>query len=353
VIRVLEVLASLKRAGAERMATTLACRLDKTRFQVGVVSLFDAFPGGFEPDLAVCGIQVSHLGKRPGLDVRMWPRLSRAVRSFRPAVVHTHSYVLRYAWPAAVAAGRPRIVHTVHNLASQEVDRAGRMIHHLAFRAGVVPVAVAEEVARSFRDLYGFPPAATIPNGIDTAHFRKTEARGAWRRANGFDAAELLILSVARLEPQKNPLLLAEAFERAGTGRLLVAGEGKLRPQLEGRERVHLLGARADVAEMLSACDIFALASDWEGHPLSVMEAMAAGLPVVATSVGGVPEIVGDAGVLVAPRDVEALSRAIRSLAGDCALREEMRRKAVARAESFDIAVMVDAYARLFDQVSK
>src|SRR5438045_3197984 len=94
-IRVLEVLATLKRAGAERVAVTLAEGLDLERFETAIVSLYDAFPEGFRPAVAT-----HYLGKRPGLDPRMVPRLAAVMRRFRPDIVHTHSYVLRYAWPA-------------------------------------------------------------------------------------------------------------------------------------------------------------------------------------------------------------------------------------------------------------
>src|SRR5205085_12373406 len=132
-IRVLEVLAALKRSGAERTAVTLACGLDRTRFQCEVVSLYDAFPEGFEPELAAANIPVHHLGKRRGFDPRIYPRLARLIRSFRPDIVHTHSYVLRYAWPVSTA----RLVHTVHNLADREADRFGRWLHRLAIHRGV------------------------------------------------------------------------------------------------------------------------------------------------------------------------------------------------------------------------
>ncbi len=350
-IRVLEVLATLRRAGAETMAVSLARGIDRVRFEPAVISLYDPFPDGREPGLAECGIAVRHLGKSQGFDGRMWPRLARAFRELQPHIIHTHSYVLRYAVPAARMAGCGRIVHTVHNLAGREVDRLGRWIHRVAFGTGVVPVAVAEQVAASFRSTYGFDPAATIPNGIDLAPFRRPARRAEWRRANGFDPDELLLVAVARLEPQKNPIMLADVFARVGLGRLLLAGEGSLRPQLANRERVHLLGRRTDIADMLSACDVFILASDWEGHPIAVMEAMAAGLPVVATSVGGVPEIVGDAGLLVPPHDPAALEQALRRLISDPALRFRLAQAGRARAAQFDVHRMIEAYERLFERV--
>ncbi len=345
-IRVLEVLATLKRAGAERVAVSLACGLDRARFETGVVSLYDAFEDGFEPVLAERGVPVWHLGKRRGFDPRMWTRLARVFREFRPHVIHTQSYVLRYVLPVRMGT----VVHTVQNVAQQEVDAIGRLIHRIAFRTGVVPVAVSKEVARSFREVYGFDPAATIYNGVDTR-----TAPSNFRRERGFADDDLLIASVARLEPQKNPLGLIDAFQRALGDRpnahLILAGDGTLRARAESLaagKRVRFLGVYQDVPGLLAACDVFALASDWEGTPLALIEAMAARLPVVATAVGGVPEIVEDgvSGVLV--KHASAMTGALRALADDPARRHAMGAAAARRAVLFEARTMWERYAELF-----
>ncbi|MBI4876624.1 MAG: glycosyltransferase [Acidobacteria bacterium] len=354
-IRVLEVLATLKRAGAERMAVSLACRLDPRRFETAVVSLFDAFPEGFESVLEEHGVRTWHLGKRPGLDWRIYPRLAGVLRRYRPDVVHTHSYVLRYALPAAWMSGARGMVHTVHNVARGEVDWLGRRIHRVGFWRGVVPVAVAGEVARSFREEYGFDPAAVIPNGIEVGLYSRPRER--WRAEQGFHEDDLLAVSVARLDEQKNPLGLIEAFTRALGGdrrwHLLLAGDGSLREAVRrgASDRVHLLGVRSDVPELLSACDLFALASHWEGHPMAVMEAMAAGLPVVATAVGGVPELVADGvtGLLAPPGDTAAFAGALAEAARR---RSELGEAGRRRAARFDVEEMAGSYARLFDRVA-
>ena len=364
-IRVLEVLASLQRAGAERVAVSLACRLDRSRFDTALVSLFDAFPNGLEPVLAEAGVETWHLGKHPGVDPRMVARLFRVMRAFQPAVVHTHSYVLRYSLPAGLAARAGAMVHTVHNLAAKEVDLAGRLIHRVAFRRRVAAVAVGEEVRRSFRELYGAEPAAMIPNGIDADAFRRPGARQPWRQANGFAEGDFLIASVARLEPQKNPLGLIESFAQAfgddRHGRLLLAGDGSLREaarEYSARrgvaDRVHFLGVRAEVAEMLAACDLFALSSHWEGNPMAVMEAMAAGLPVVATAVGSVPELVadGETGLLVPPGEERAFAAALASLARDPGRRHELAAAALRRSAAFNVDTMVASYAGLFERLA-
>ena len=317
------------------MVASLVSRLDRNRFQPAIATLFDASPGDLESE---AGVPVHRLGKRPGLDIRMFGRLRRVINQFRPDLVHTHSYVLRYVLPVA----RSPIVHTVHNLADREVDTVGRGIHRIAFRLGVTPVAVSESVANSFESMYGFRPQL-IYNGIDLSQFGRPRQK---------DTRPFTVLSVARLEPQKNPQLLIEACSAlTAPAEVLIAGEGSLRPHLERNPEVRLLGVRSDIPELMANSDVFALSSDYEGHPVALLEAMAAGLPVVATAVGGVPEIVGDAGLLVPPRNIEAFRTALRNLQLDPNLREQLSRRARERARSFGVDTMVDSYSALYDRL--
>ena len=101
----------------------------------------------------------------------MYPRLGRAIRAFEPDILHTHNYVLRYAYPVALATGVPAVVHTVHNVADREVDRIGMLLQSVAFRKGVAAVTIAEEVSASFHRTYGFAEAALIPNAIDVERY--------------------------------------------------------------------------------------------------------------------------------------------------------------------------------------
>ena len=173
---------------------------------------------------------------------------------------------------------------------------------------------------------------------------------------------DILFVCVAWLRPQKNPVLLLEAFRRGPASdpraHLLLVGTGSLRSELERQigasglqERVHLLGTRADVPEILNAADVFVLSSDYEGNPLSVMEAMAAGKPVICTAVGGVPELVEDrgCGLLVPPRDPKALSEAMSHMLENPNARKSMGEKSARRAvERFDLRTMTEAYEDLY-----
>lgn len=214
-------------------------------------------------------------------------------------------------------------------------------------------MAVGDAVADSVRQMYGLSQPASIPNGIDTHRFWRPESRSPWRRRNGYRDEDLLVVSVGRLERQKNPTALVNAMASIPKAHLLLAGEGSLRANLEGRERVHLLGVRGDIPEVLAAADIFALASDWEGLPLAIIEAMAAGLPVVATSVGCVPEIIehGRTGLLVARGDQAALVAALQDLAENHSLRRDMGAAARIRSLCFSVDTMAAAYEELFSRL--
>jgi len=365
-VRVLHVLPNFGLGGAERMAMHLLLHLDRSRYEVAAVSLYDPQGTDIEAQLEQAGVKVWFLRKRLGFDPRMYGRLGRVLREFKPDVIHTHRYVLRYLLPW-VAMRRPRIwVHTVHNVAEREVDWVGGWVHRLAFRLGVVPVAIAEEVARSIKRVYNGKSVPFIRNGIPLAEYALgEEVRRRWRAQEGYGEADLLFVSVARLSSQKDPFSLISAFAGAAWHtpalNLLLVGEGPLRSDIEAlvrkmalEERVRFLGRRTDVPAILAAADVFVLSSLWEGNPLSVMEAMAAGKPVIATAVGGVPELVEDgvSGILVPPHEPEVLERAIMRLARDPALRQRMGKAAQKRAlERFGVDRMAREYAHLYESL--
>lgn len=348
------------------MATQLMVHLNRDYFRVGAVSLYNRQGTDLEDMLEEQGIGVWYLGKRRGLDPRMFVRLGRVLREFQPHVVHTHRYVLRYLLPSLVVRRAQAWVHTVHNLAEKEVDGLGRWVHRLAFRLGVVPVAIADEVAQSLERVYGVRHVPLIPNGIPVERYALGEGvRKSWREREGFDEDAFLLVSVARLSPQKDHVTLIRAFSKAVSHQpnlhLLLVGDGPLRPQLEAEVRglglggkVHFLGVRTDVPEILAAADVFVLSSRWEGNPLSVMEAMAAGKPVISTAVGGVPELVesGVTGFLVRPGDAQDLAQAIVRVAGDPDLRLRLGHAAHGEAKRrFDVRIMVERYEVLYEQL--
>lgn len=359
-LRIAHVLPSLGVGGAENMAAHLMAGLS-AEHDVTAIGLYPKRNSPVEARLGAANVRLRHLGKRPGIDARMFFALASAFREIRPHVVHTHLSVLRYVLPVLWRRPVPLAIHTLHNTADREADALGRFIQRVAFRKTVVPVAISLHGAASFRDVYGRECAALVPNCIPVEEFERTPDTGPrWRAQLGLPQDAIVFTCVGRLDEQKNPLSLLDAFaalcdERI---RLVLLGDGGLRRRvLEAvraaglEQRVHVLGKRGDVADCLAASDVFVLASRWEGNPLSVMEAMAAGLPVVSTAVGGIPELVrhGHDGLLVRPGDAAELTAALRALANSPAQRRAFGAAARehARAE-FGVASMTRKYAQLY-----
>jgi glycosyltransferase involved in cell wall biosynthesis len=362
-MRVLLVIPILVVGGAERMVARLAGLLHRWGHTVAVASLFDPVGSWVEAELQEEGIPLRFLAKRLGPDPRVVPRLTRVLREFEPDVVHTHMYVLKYALAALALAGRRRpVIHTFHTLARQEAEPLGRIVQWCAFRSGVVAVAVGEAVAASVRAVYGVSPGAVILNGIPLSRCAAPPgARDEVRAGLGIPREAPTFVCVAQFVPAKEhgQLLAAFASERlrALGAHLLLAGDGARRGALEAQAqaagvggRVHFLGERTDVAHVLAAADAFVLASSREGTPLAVMEAMASGLPVLATAIGGVPELATEGtGHLVAPGRPDLLGRAMAELADDLPAARAMGATAARVAqERFSDEAMARGYERLY-----
>ena len=365
--RVLHVLANLGAGGAERMAVHIVLGLNRQRFVPAIVAFSGRYGSDLEQQVDQAGINTWFLGKGPGFEWRTYYRLHRVFKEFRPDIVHTHVHVMRYAFPSLVYFNPRLMVHTVNNIAEREIEPRARWLQRLAYRRGVIPVAVAREVAVSLERLYGIGNSRVVWNCIPTHLYASPQtSREAWRAKQGFSEEDVLFVCVARFAPQKNHALLINAFAKGPASdpkaHLVLAGQGVLRAQLQERvnqlgltNRVHFLGLRRDIPDVLGAADVFALGSDYEGNPLSVIEAMAAGLPIVSTAAGGVPELLqnGIQGFIVQPGHAEQLSEAMVTLFKDPELRRTMGAAAAARAKGkFDVSAMVRAYEELYDEIS-
>ncbi len=329
--------------------------------EVAVLSLGGRFDSFIERRLRQAGIPMWFLNKRAGFDPRIFLPCDRVIRDFEPDVVHTHMSVLRYVLPAILRRRVPLAVHTLHNVAEHETDWLGRALQWLAFRGLVEPVAISREVASSIERVYGVKARHMVPNCIPVENYRGDHTvRARWRTREGIEADAVVFTSVARFEPQKNPFLLLEAFSRLRDPRalLMLIGHGRQKDEVIRyiQERrlepsIRMLGLRGDVPECLAASDVFVLSSNWEGNPLSVMEAMSAGLPVVSTAVGGVPELVesGRSGLLIAAGDCAAFSGAMQFLLDHPETRLSMSCAARAHAAvAFPVDRMVRGYCDIY-----
>lgn len=303
----------------------------------------------------------------PWRDLRAFLRLVRLMEREHFQIVHAHSTKAGLLGRlAARLAGVPVVLFTAHGWAFTDgrpwwtrwplvlVERLGAALstkiicvsHHDR------DLAVRSRIAPSGR-------LVTIRNGADPERFGRRDG-GRVRHALGI-RAEPVVTFVGRLAPQKDPVGLLEAFGALSGGTLMMVGEGPLREAVERRirethlkQRVILLDPRPDVAGLLAASDIFVLPSRWEGLPFVIIEAMMSGLPVVATRVGGVPELVEDGltGVLVPPGDPKALEHALARLLSDPRLRRRMGAAGGAKAlREFRLDRMISETSHLYEEL--
>ncbi len=367
---VFQVINSLGTGGAESFVVNFLRYLDRERYQPVCICLSGPKHTHHEAVVETMGVPLYFI-KSCDLPLA-WlhnKMLNRLFRKYRPQIVHTHLSGIRYALPLAIRYRTPVRVHTLHSLAEKEIgERANRLVRLLAFRyriGSVVPVAIAEEVARTIEQLYGYRNPPLIPNGIPIDDYAQDhDKRVHWRQMELEGREAVVIVHVGRFVELKNHALLLRSFARVQSETpvyLWLVGDGELRPKTEQlaqelgvADRVRFWGVRSDVADILNAADIFTLPSKWEGNPLSVMEAMAAGLPVVATAVGGVPELVEDgvSGLLTPNEDLDALVAALQRLVDSVELRRRMSNAALQRArEKFDIRHTVLAYEALYEEL--
>ncbi|MDP3937196.1 MAG: glycosyltransferase [Deltaproteobacteria bacterium] len=326
--RLLHLTTCLEPGGAEQMILSLA-RGMADDFDLTVAFLKGG--GALASEFTALGARVVPLGITGAGDLRGLRRLWRLIRQSRFDLVHTHLF---HAGLLGRALGRlsgvPAIVHTQHNTLTWETSSPVlAAANRASLRAAHRVIAVGERVAEMLRLHGGVKPecVTVIRNGVDCERFRPGGGRAYARSVLGDQIEGPIIGAVAGFRPEKghDVLIAAMRFLRdaAPAAKLLLLGDGPLRPAVEQSvarqglsDRVLFGGRRADVDRILPACDLVVLPSWQEGVPVSALEAMACGLPVVATSVGGTPEVVvdGRTGVLVAPGDARALAFAVLDL---------------------------------------
>jgi len=349
------------------LAARLARRLhDRYRF---VFACLDDM-GSLGGQLGDEGFVVEFLRRRPGIDFGCMRRLSRLWRREGIKLVHAHQYTpFFYAMATRQMCRRPPILFTEHGRWFPDYPRRKRLLfNRLALRRMDRVVAVGKSVGRALIHNEGIPSERIeiIYNGVDTVAFDGRAVDGSTvTREIGSTPDNLVIIQVARLDHLKDHLTGIRAMGRIARRRddvrLVLVGEGpemeKIEAEIGGQNLepyVRLLGLRHDVAELLQAADLFLLSSISEGIPVTVIEAMAAGLPVVSTDVGGVAEIVeqGRTGLLAPSGDDAALADAVLQLADDPDLRARMGQQGRRRAEEvFSEKQMHAAYQQCYQEM--
>jgi sugar transferase (PEP-CTERM/EpsH1 system associated) len=362
-IRIAHVVYKLDVGGLERVVINLMKHMPRDVYTASLYCLKEG--GNLTNELLEDGYQVQYMYKKDGLEFSLFPRIAKHFKRERVDIVHCHNYgALFYGAVGSRLARAAGTVYTAHGTYS--ADRLGR----LRF-ARFVPVDRVVAVSAQAREAMLAPGnitpdrVDTLPNGIDTELFDVTLDRRELKRELGLPEGVAVFGIVARLSPEKQHRILLDAMALLGAEHsgsvLVVVGDGPIRSELEAHaagagiaERVLFLGERRDVPRLLQVFDVFVLSSRLEGLSLTLLEAMAAGLPIVATDVGGNSEVVvdGRTGFIVESGDPAALASRMARLAGDPELSRsmgEMGRKRVV--ERYSLQAMVKRYDTVYHEL--
>jgi glycosyltransferase involved in cell wall biosynthesis len=374
--KVFNVITKLAVGGAQETALAYCSQLDPTRWAMTLVTGPERSPEGDLFDEAarrgVPVVTVPSLRRRirPITDMRAVVELVRLFRRERPDIVHTHSSKAGLVGRlAARIAGVPVVVHTVHGWSFHDGMSPGARalavrIERLAARWTSALVVVADHDAQigSEEGIGEWGQYALVRSAVDVDALRRAAgSRADARAALGIPEGVPVLGAVIRLCRQKDPATLLHAaravVDSRPAARLVIVGDGPMRAdveqlldQLDLRPHVSLLGPRTDVAALLPGFDAFVLSSRWEGLPRVVVEAMAVGVPVVATDVGGIDEAVTDgiSGLLAPAGDAEALAHAVLRVFDEPGLAHRLRGAAAERVEEFDVGVMTEQLDDLY-----
>lgn len=350
-MRILHVIQELRTGGAERISITLAEGSLAAGHDVAVAAadgpLADEFPGERFP--------VGMIRRRPTAVPAAVRAVGRAIAEWRPDVVHAHNPGMALAAGIATRRGRrPPGLVSVHGVPERDWRRAARIVR----LSGLAPVACGPGVAEALAAA-GAPAAATVWNAV--APSPPPADRAALERELSIPAGAPLVVAAGRLVAAKNHRLAIEALCDVDDATLAILGEGPLRAELERaaseagvRDRVVFAGLRDDARAIIGAADAVVLTSHAEGLPLVALEALAAGTPLVATSVRGLRELVEDgrSALLVPAGDATALADRLRRVLGDRALAQTLATggRDVAAAHSVD--AMVGGYLSLYERLA-
>ena len=354
-INVMQVMPEFGLAGAETMCEALCYELQKTeQVNITVVSLYN-FHSAITDRLEQRGINVVYLNKKSGLDLSLVGKLAKLMKQLKIQIVHTHRYVMQYAIPAAVIAGVPGRVHTVHSVATKEVEAGRRKLAKLFYRFNhVIPVAISPKVQQTIVEEYNLP-ATKIPVVYNGSDLSKCLPKADYAVSGSFR-----FLHIGRLIPVKNQALILQAVKVLKNRGLDIRADfvGGGEKEDEYRALVQTLGLenvvtfhglKANVHPYLYQADCFLLPSVYEGMPVTLIEAMGTGLPIVASWVGGIPDMIEHevSGLLIKP-ELEELVSTMERIIADGKLRTRIGEAAKDRAEKFSASNMCKGYMEVY-----
>lgn len=349
--KVLIVVSNLKVAGAQKMVEQLVLSINKQLFEVFLICISSPQNSVIEKKIESNNIPILYLNKRLGFHPSIIFKVWKIVSKIEPSVIHTHVsswiYVFFIAWIKNI-----KILHTIHSRPNrQEVNQLQRKLVKFLYHHNVmIPVAISSEIKKESLNIYDMAEEKVemVVNPVDYDNFSKVVPQ---------PHDNIVYVNVARFNVVKNQSLLVKAFATAYQEnrniRLIFAGEGEtfeeikqLVNQLEMEDIITFKGNVEDVAKLFEVCDVFVLPSLSEGLPISILEAEAASLPIIASRIGGIPDIFEDNGLLFEVNDEKGLVNSILELS-----HQEIRQKYAEKSRRIAEKYSADKVAKRYEEL--
>lgn len=354
-MKIVQIMPEFGLAGAETMCENLTYELIKLGHNVIVISMYD-YHSAITERLEKAGVDVRYLGKKSGWDFSTIKKIKKILKESKADVVHTHRYCAQYAVPAAIMAGVKRRVHTVHSVAKEENGKLARKLNKIFFKMNaLVPVALSEKIQDTIIDEYRLKRSAVpvIFNGII---LDKCQVKTDYSTTEKFK-----ILHIGRFQDAKNHKGLIVAFEifnrKYPNSELHLIGDGANKKEIEElviakniSDRVVFHGLQSDIYQFLPSMDIFVLPSLYEGIPMTLIEAMGTGLPIVATAVGGIPDMLDENSAQLVPVDTKAIAEAFEKYYCDEFFRMSHGKEALKLSDRFSAETMARKYINIYQE---
>ena len=340
--------------GAEKMVSQFVAGIDQSRVHAEVFCVYGEPMGNhLERALQDNGIKIHYIRKKLGFSISAVKRLFRELDQFAPDVIHTHLNACVYSAPWAIIRKKP-FLHTFHLPPTLENNRFLRRVisKTLVWTKVMSPVSISHQNQKFISEYFHLPKdkIPVVYNPVELGKFDNLKPR---------TNTKFTFITVGRFSAQKNQKMMLRAFaaflEKGYDAKLVMLGKGEeeenlkaLAKELHICDQIDFVGFVENVEDYLSNADVFLLSSDYEALPLALLEAMAAGLPIVSTDVGGVRDIVTDNGILLSSGDMDALVRAMEELYCKEDVRVRLATAAKKNVRAYDVSNTSAGYAELF-----
>lgn len=351
-MKIIQVIPLLDLAGAETMCENLTNGLLKLGHEVTVVSLYN-YQSPITERMQGNGINIVYLNKRNGIDVSTIFKLIKVFKEYEPDVVHSHLYAGKYAHIAASLCRIPGKVYTIHSIATKEAGRLNRLFNRFLFKhCNVIPVALSGEIQKSVMIEYGMESVFTpvVFNGVpmEKCHKKKDYAGNKKLLHVGRFATaknhEVLVKSIANLVESGHEVQL----DLYGQGELEEATKDLVK-KLHMENNIKFCGLTDDIYSIMEQSDIFVMPSIYEGMPMTLIEAMGTGMPILASNVGGIPDMIENekSGLLCEPT-VDGVVRGLERLIESEEDRKRYGENAIISSEKFSADKMAKDYYKIY-----